>query len=341
MANYNSIQGIYEIGIGCQDARSQVEYWEQFGYRIGQTGGLSAEAANKLYGVNSALQSVRLFHQEVDHGLIRLMVWENPTNNGLEMSSIKMKGTRWGTALTADILYILNHAEEAARMDYPIEYTPAYWEVIYNKERKVRPFVEQPIGVREMLMVQPLTRQVFFQRFGYSMPEYGQINKDSHFLTSQITHAGMIIQDDSKETLRFYEETLGLLRVRDDVETTYDSSEAGRAFFKLQPEENFIVTAFDDPRSSKENLQAARSGRLYIIRFPESIKLESCFDKSQPGCLGMSLYTYRVIDIEDYFRRIQGSAAKKVSELEVNEFGERSFSFIAPDGYFWTLLSRY
>ena len=339
MTNSNSIQGIYEVGIGCVDSQTQIQYWEQFGYTVGKIGELSVAAANNLYGVNSALKSFRLEHQDADHGLIRLMEWENPINAGLQLSSMKMKGTRWATALTIDILYILNHAEEAARIGFPIKYTPAFWEVIYNKERRIRPFLEEPMGVREMMLFQPLTRQVFFQRFGYAMPNYGKINKEVPFLTSQITHAGMIVQDDSKEVLRFYDETLGLLRARDDVETTYDSSEAGKAFFELQPEEKFIVTAFDDPRSSNTNLENARSGRLYIIRFPESIKLESGFQRAQPGCLGMSLYTYRVGDIADYFHRVQASAAQKFSEIEVNEFGEKSFSFVAPDGYFWTLVS--
>jgi catechol 2,3-dioxygenase-like lactoylglutathione lyase family enzyme len=152
---------------------------------------------------------------------------------------------------------------------------------------------------------------------------------------------GMIIQDGSKETLRFYDEILGLLRVRDDVEikTTYETSEAGRLIFDLQPNEGFLVTTFDDPRSSKSDFMAARSGRLYIIRFPDSIKLAERFDEAKPGCLGMSLYTYRVRGLKDYFNRVKGSTAQNVTEIVGNEFGEESFSFVAPDGYFWTLVS--
>ncbi len=339
MQNSHSIQGIYEVCIGCQDPAQLTQYWQQFGYQIAQTGELTAEDANKLYGVNSPLKSIRFSHQNADHGLVRLMVWENLINDGLQMSSMKVKGSRWATTLTADILNIFNHVEEAIKAGLPLKYTYPHWEIIYNKERKVRPFLDTPVGVREMMLMQPLTRQVFFQRFNYTLPDYGQINENATFQTSQITHMGMVIQDDSKETLRFYEETLGLLRARDDVETTYESSEASRQIFDLQPNERFLVTAFDDPRSSKTDLQAARSGRLYIIRFPENIKLENSLTKSQPGCLGMSLYTYRVAEIEEYFHRIKASAVSKFSEIELNEFGEKSFSFVAPDGYFWTLIS--
>lgn len=338
MAQTTLIEGIYEVCIGTQDPIPLIQYWEQFGYRIGQVGELPAQAANKLYGVNSSLRSIRLYHGDADHGLIRLMVWENPTNDGLKMGSMKVKGNRWATTLTADVLNILNHVEEAVAAGLPLKYTTPHWDVIYNKEKKGRPFIDPAVGVREMLLLQPLTRQVLFERFNYTLPYYGKIN-DAAFKTSQFTHMGIVIQDDSKETLRFYEEILGLLRVRDDVETTYESSEGARQIFDLQPNERYWVTNFDDPRSSKSDLQAVRSGRLFIVRFPDSIKLESRFDEAKPGCLGMSLYTYRVRGLEVYFERVQASAAQNVTEIAGNEFGEQSFSFVAPDGYFWTLIS--
>lgn len=332
-----SIEGIYEVCIGVREPILAIQYWEQFGYRIDRMGELPATAARQLYGANSALRSIRLAHQNADHGLIRLMVWQNPTNEGLGMGSMKVKGNRWATTLTADILNILNQAEEAAKAGLSIKYTNPHWEIIYNKERKSRPFIDPAIGVREMLLLQPLTRQVLFQRFGYTLPHYGQIDDNAAFKTSQFTHMGMVIQDDSKEMLGFYEE-LGLLRSRDDVETSYESSLAGREIFELQPGEKFLVTAFDEPRSHKTDLTAARSGRLYIIRFPDSLKLDSQFEKTQPGCLGMCLYTYRVRGLKAYCDRLKATRAQNLTDIVSNEFGEQSCSFIAPDGYFWTLL---
>ncbi|MGB3512808.1 MAG: VOC family protein [Microcoleaceae cyanobacterium] len=333
-----TIEGIYEVCIGITEPLLIIQYWEQFGYRIGQIGELTAPTVNNLYGVNSSLRSIRLYHQNSDHGLIRLMVWENPTNEGLQMSSMKVKGNRWATMLTTDVLNIHNHAEDAKVGGLPIKYTAPQWEIIYKMD-KGRPFIDPAVGVREMMLLQPLTRQVLFERFNYNVPDYGNINQASAFKSSQVTHAGMVVQDDSKETLRFYEDVLGLLRSRDDDETSYESSEAARQIFDLQPGERFTVTAFDDPRSSV-NWQLARSGRMYIIRFPEAVKLEGCFDKSHPGCLGMSLYTYRVGDIDFYFHRVKNSVAEKVTDIVSNEFGEQSFSFVAPDGYFWNLVSK-
>jgi catechol 2,3-dioxygenase-like lactoylglutathione lyase family enzyme len=333
-----AIAGIYEVCIGVREPISAMQYWQQFGYRIDRMGELSADAAQKLYGVNSALRSIRLSHQSADRGLIRLMIWQNPTNDGLGMGSMKVKGNRWATTLTADVLNISNQAEEAVKAGLPIKHTNPHWEIIYHKERKSRPFLDRAIGVREMMLLQPLTRQVLFQRFGYTLPHYGQIDEHAPFKTSEFTHMGIVIQDDSKETLKFYEEVLGLLRVRDDVETSYESSLAGREIFDLRPGEKFFVTAFDDPRSSATDLMAARSGRLYIIRFPDSLQLESQFDRSQPGCLGMCLYTYRVGNLEEYRDRLQTSQAQNLTNIHSNEFGEQSLSFIAPDGYVWMLL---
>jgi catechol 2,3-dioxygenase-like lactoylglutathione lyase family enzyme len=332
------IEGIYEVCIGVREPISAIQYWEQFGYRIDRVGELSAAVAQQLYGVNSALQSIRLAHQNADHGLIRLMVWQNPTNDGLGIGSMKVKGNRWATTLTEDVLNILNHVEEAAKAGLSVKYTNPHWEIIYNKERKSRPFFDPAIGVREMLLLQPLTRQVLFQRFGYTVPDYGQIDETATFKTSQFTHMGMVIQDDSKETLKFYEEVLGLLRVRDDVETSYESSLAGREIFDLNKSEKFFVTAFDDPRSSTTDFMAARSGRLYIIRFPDSLQIESQFERAQPGCLGICLYTYRVDGLEVYCDRIKATQARNITDIISNEFGEQSCSFVAPDAYFWTLL---
>ncbi|BAZ86883.1 VOC family protein [Dolichospermum compactum] len=336
--NHPTISSIYEVCIGVPDAISAIQYWQQFGYRIGEIGELTATIAYQLYRVNSPLQTIRLYHQNADHGLIRLMIWQNPTSAGLGISSMKRKGNRWGTTLTTDILGILNHAEAAKSIGENILYTQTHWEVIYNKDQKIRPFVEPLVGVREMLLLQPFSRQVLFQRFGYDVPNYGQINDHAPLKTSQFTHVGIVVQDDSKEILKFYEEVLGLLRVRDDVKTSYESSLAGREFFHLNPGEKFIVTAFDDPGSSQTDFMAARSGRLYIISFPENITLKSCFTDAQPGCLGMCLYTYRVQEIEIYWQRVRESSAQQITEIMINEFAEKSFSFVAPDGYFWNIV---
>lgn len=97
---------------------------------------------------------------------------------------------------------------------------------------------------------------------------------------------------------------------------------------------------FDDPRSSTD-FRKARSGRLNAKTFtPNNHVTEKVFEKSSPGSLGMSLYSYRVADLSSYRSRVTASAATRVSRIVFDEFGVLSFSFIAPDGYWWQIIER-
>lgn len=338
MAQETSIGGVTEVGIGAKDAEPLVKYFEGFGYRVGQTGEISASEAKKLYGVDSKLRSIRLLHQETDHGLIRLMIWEKPVNEGLQMSRMNVLGNRWGAMMTGDIYNLQNHAEEAVAQKLPVFLVEPQRAEIYKLEKRPAPFLENYAVVREMCLIQPLTRQIMFQRFGYNLPLYGKINETSFFKSSQITHFGMVVYL-NRENLDFYDKVLGLLRVRDakDFESTYENP-SSRAIFSLAKNQKYGATDFDDPRSSATNPQNARSGRLKIIWFSPDSNLENKFEYSKPGSLGYSLYTYRVKNIEKYHQKIKASRARNVTEIQKNEFGEKSFSFIAPDGYFWTIL---
>lgn len=337
-AEQPTIGGVYEVGIGTTDPLPLIRYWQQFGYRPGPSGELSAAEALRLYGVNSRLRSIRLLHQDADHGLIRLMVWERPTSEGLGLSHMKVKGNRWGAMLTADVYNLLNHAEVASSQGLPVYYVPPQLAQIYPPERPPTPFLDPLVCVREMVLIQPLTRQVLFQRFNYQLPLYGRIDESSHFRTSQITHVGMVVQGD-RRLLDFYDHVLGLLRVRDQ-KVSGDTDPSARAIFELEPGQWYVSTDFDDPRSSATDPQKMRSGRLKIIWFPPDVRLEDKLALSRPGALGYSLYTYRVSSIEAYHARVKASTATSVTEIYLNEFGEKSFSFVAPDGYFWTLVQQ-
>ncbi|NET09053.1 MAG: VOC family protein [Merismopedia sp. SIO2A8] len=336
-----SIGGVYEICIGTQHLEATVEYWTQFGFSIGIQGDFSAGQAQILYGVHSPLTSWRLNHQNADHGLIRLMQWEQPTNEGLGLRNMRACGNRWGAMMTQDVLAIANHAEIARLSGHPIYADGPMWDVIYEMGENFRPFIDQPVGVRELLLFRPESRQFVFQRYNYHIPTYGRVNEASPLKASQFTHVGLIIQDDSKEVLHFYDEILGLMCFNEDEwVSTYDNSETARSIFNIGPGEEYASTNFDDPRSSKDDWKKARSGRLKIIRYPESLAVENVHHLARPGSLGMSLYTYRVQDINDYHQRVSQSTAQEVTPVVVNELGEPSFSFIAPDGYFWALVQH-
>lgn len=342
-----TIGGVYELCIGVPDLLEQARYWQQFGYRLGEIGELDAAAAAELYGASSAVRSVRLLHQEADHGLIRLMQWEAPAGKGLGLAPMKVVGGRWGAMLTEDVYLVSTHAQEALSAGRPVWFVEPQKQVIYRVGAEGRPFVQPDIHVREAALIQPFSRQILFERFGYTVPLYGKVNESCHFPTSQVTHAGLVVQMPlaqieagyPADLLKFYEDGLGLVRrQRGELHWADYDHAAARNIFSLEPGERYTSIDFDDPRSVPWDLAKARSGRLKIIIFPEEVKIADRRAVSRPGQLGLTLYTYRVKGIEGYRDRVSAAGATEITPLSTNEFGERSFSFVSPDGHFWTLV---
>ena len=92
-----------------------------------------------------------------------------------------------------------------------------------------------------LILIQPFSRQVFFQRCDYNLPLYGKIDESSFFQASQITHVGLLI-DDNRDHLNFYDHILGLRRGRDEKPGTSTYSKvSGRAIFSLEEHVNCQV----------------------------------------------------------------------------------------------------
>lgn len=334
-----TISGLYEVCIGVTESTllEQIRYWELFGYRIGPVGGLDARDAEALYGVNSRLRSVRLLHQDADHGLVRLMSWDKPLNEGLGLVKLLVPGSRWSATLTLDVLDIWNHAEAARRAGIPTHIVPPHYDEIY-KAPKAEPYIGQLAGVREMVVLHPFARRCFYERFGYTVPAYGKVNEASRFKASQVTHVGLVFQSDDATLPAFYTDVLGLLAQTKERLTSWDDmSESARNNFMMQPGDASYSNLIDNPRA-KPGPAGMVSGRILLRRIPSWVPVEEAFDRARPGCLGYSLYTYRVSDIDHYAGRVAASRATEVTPVLGNEFGERSFSFKAPDGNPWTLV---
>ncbi len=331
------IGGVYEVCIGVTDPLPQIRYWETLGYRIGSIGELRAGEAKALYGVDSHLRSVRLLHQDADHGLVRLFIWEKPANEGLGLTRLLTPGSRWTSTLTRDVLQLFNHAEIARRHGFDISIVSPQWSQIYDFG-KSEPFIGDVCGVRELIILQPFARQMFFERFGYNLPYYGCINEAAKFKTSQITHSGLVFQSDDARAVMFYSDVLGLKPVIVEQLQTYDMLDEGwRQLYGMQPGDVYYGTTFDAPYSG-DTPDSVVSGRLLLRRIPNHIKTDDLTYRSRPGSLGYSLFTYRVADINAWHARVASSSATDVTGVMTNEFGELSFSFTAPDGSFWTLI---
>lgn len=333
------VGGLYEACVGVPDLAAAIADFERYGCRIGRLGELDASAARALYGHDSALRSARLLHQDADHGLVRLMQWERPRNAGLGVGpDLRCIGSRWGVRLTASVMNIANHAQRALDSGAELTLIEPILAVIgeVSGERAAIPFRDELVGVREMVVLQPHYRQVFFERFGYDSPLYGRIDPHCLFRTSQHTHFGMMIANDDHRVLEFYDEVLGLKRWF-DAERPWEQATGSRRIFGLEEGETHWMVDFDDPRSGHA-LAERRSGKLKVVRFSRGSRLPDLMDRSRPGCLGYSVYTWRVRGIAQLQRRVAASGARDVTDVLPDEFGALSFGFTAPDGYPWILI---
>lgn len=329
------VGGLFEALYAVRDPVTALRYWQSFGYRVGAEGRLEAAAAKQLYGVNASVRSIRLNHQRADHGLVRLMVWDQKQGDGLAARPIRGVGTRWTGQKIQDMARLNDHVQAALALDEKV-WTVAPFFVGFTPKEQLAPFAEAIPGAREMVALSAQARQVFIEFVGRDLPLYGQVDPNCLFRTSQFTHQCLIVQDDSAKCLDFYDDTLGMARLN-DLTTKYRPDVGPNRIFDLAEGEDFHVVDFDDPRSSNAPAER-RSGRLKIIRLEERYAAPDWRDLSRPGNLGYTGNTLRVSDLEGMHEKVAGAGATGVTEIVADEFGRRAFSFDSPDGYFWTAL---
>lgn len=337
MSEAACVKGLYEVMAGVADLDAAIAYWGAHGFTPGARGQLDAKHAAQLYGHDSAVSSVRLQHQDSDHGLIRLMKWDRPRSGGLGMTRFRVAGSRWGAMMTRSAYNVMNHVEAAAKRNQPIDVVPPVFASIYQRDQTPRPFAAPLLGVREMALVQPEARQVYFERFGYDNALYGKVNDASLMRTSQITHFGMVIRHDEHAVLDFYDKVLGLKRTADD-HVPYEMTVGSRAIFDIPEGEPHWLVDFDDPRSG-DTPANRRSGRLKILRFPEKAAMPDLRASARAGAPGFGNYVWRCVDPEKLRARALSGGATAAGEVLPDEFGVSAFSCDAPDGYAWTFVA--
>jgi hypothetical protein len=322
------VGGLHELIHGVVSLDDAISWWGRFGYRVGPTGELSAGNALRTYGVRSAVRSVRLLHGDSDHGLIRLMQWEHPTGPGIGVAPLRALGSRWGAMLNTNLLAVQNHCEQA-----DLAGQPQYWVPSVRQDpagQNAAPFLSDGIHVREMALCRGETRQVLFQRFGYSNPTYGAVVTEAAFPTSQVTHAGLVtVGDPETAGVFFYERALGLLKTRDGSVSGYDDV-ASRLLFELTPTESYRCWDFDDPTSAPEPAKW-KSGRLKFIHFDEH-RVNDVRAETRLGALGLTAYSWRVTNVGDALKACETHGGTVIGD-GANEFAEHSARILAPDGH--------
>ena len=333
--------GLYEVFVGTRDASAASSWWAAFGYQVEAEASLEAGLAQALYGHRSAARVIRL-RGSADHGLVRLIEWETPANEGLGTISLRHAGNRWTGQFARSILDIANHAAAAAKAGSPItagelmfiDMGSAYAHLFGGKAPQ--PFADPLIALREMPLFGPESRQVFLERFGYDSPLLGTFADDSLLRTTQIVQGCMIVVSDDPDIFGFYERVLGL-RKSFDKPVLWEEAQASRAAFALTEGEIHWNVDLDEPRSG-QTLADRRSGRIKAFRFSPRWPTPDVYDRASPGALGMSNYTWRVRDIGEARSRAAAAGASGVTEILEDEFGARAISLRAPDGYHWTFI---
>lgn len=321
-----TISGLYENCVATRDVAVALRYWREFGFRPVAEGALDAARAGRLYGYASGLRSVRLQNGDSrDHGLVRVLAWDQARDEGLGTAPPLTVGGRWFIHNTRDIWYVYDAFDDARQSGEPWVHSVPSRAVVGGTGKIGTSVLDRPFGVRELMVLGPETRQAFFQRYGYERKHYGVIPPDSPMGTSEATHSSYIVRDDSHGA--FYVEALGLEVINELHESGGDK--AGNAdTLMMEREQRFTIMGFRSP-----------GHEVGLIQFYRPLwETPDLFPRSRPGSLGLSLSTFRVAGLAAYRERVVARGATEVTEIVPNEFGEATFSFVAPDRVFWTLI---
>jgi len=338
MSEAGNIQGIYENIIGVRERETALRYWAELGYQPVKEGRLEANQAESLYGIKAGLTALRLQNGATNtHGMLRLWLWDKPLAPGLGLVRPLTVGSRWFTSRTADIMQLRDAYMDAVAQGEKWLVSDLVRNIIRQGQQGAG-FYERFVGVREMMVLGAETRQVFFQRYGYDVPGYGVLDPASPLAVSEGTHMGIVVPDLTQ--LDFYTEVLGLkLENRYEVpaaqpdprsEVVVPGNNPDLHVLMRRPGETYAYATLVTPQ--------AKVGRIYLV-MPQDPRPDMR-DQARPGVAGLCLATYRVSNLTEYHQRVSESKAGEVSSVQSNEFGESSFSFTAPDGVKWALLSQ-
>lgn len=335
-----AIGGLYEVCFGVPDLAAAASYWAAYGFCVdGVAVRLNSDAAYRLYRTNSGLTSLRLRHLDADHGLIRLMCWDNAMGEGVGLAGLRGHGSRWVGQFVTSVLEIANHVELARSQGIKIDDLPPNFIGLSSyrpsdlSRRSTQPFRETVIGLRQYTIFQSFWRQVLLERFHYCDSDMGTIAHAALLPSSQIINANFMIQSDDESVFSFYEDVLGLKCALEE-KVTWEEATASRIVFNLEPNEVHQCYIYEDPRADIHN-NKHRPGRLYLFRFPSGAPMHDYIKESQPGYLGCSLFTWRVADAAEFRSLCVAAKCEAVSNLEKDEFGSLAFRAVTPDGMTW------
>jgi len=324
------ISGVYEVMVGTRDAEAQIEYFAQFGFAAVRDVRLSPEQAKAIYGVESALRSIRLQNGTVDaHGLLRILEWEEPLGPGVGYAPPETVGQRMAVMRTHDILRIYDVFSDLRNQSkQPWLPTEPVYDDLYDMDKGQYTIKNRRVGVREMAVYGELFNHVFFQRYGYTIPGYGTISDGSPLKSSEFTHHDFNVSGDLDVVTDYYETVLGLI-AEDPLAIDGDWLAGPRVVFGMEPGESHYYQGFVSPNNISGKL------KFFSARDPEFVRDRS--GNQRVGELGITLHSFFTPKLQMVHDLAKQNDLEPTDIVE-NEFGEQSFLFVGPDGVSWQIL---
>jgi len=326
------ISGVYEVMVGTDNAQQLVEYFTEFGFSVTRDASIDAHSAQKLYGVQSGLRSIRMQNGAVDsHGLLRILEWKQPLGPGVGYAPPETVGQRMAVMLTRDIFRLYDTFQDLReKAGQPWLSTEPVFDDLYGLDSGKISIKDRRVGVRENAVYGQVFNHVFFQRYGYTVPGYGTINEAAPLQTSEFTHHDFIVKGDLAQVTGYYVSVLGLRAENDPVVDGDWQKGPGRVFL-MEPGESHWYRGFVSPNNVCGKL------KFFSALDPEHVRDRS--RRQRVGELGITLHSLYTPELE-FVHELATEHGLKPSAILENEFSEQSFVFTGPDGATWQILDQ-
>jgi len=184
------------------------------------------------------------------------------------------------------------------------------------------------VTTREMAVYGEEFNHLFYQRFGYTIPGYGNIHLNTKLGTSEITHHDLFVRLDSLNQLDYLVTALGL---EADGPPALEGEwlEGPRTLYMLRPGETYWFQTFRSPNNICGKL------RFFMPVDPRA-------DKSalqRPGYDGITAHTFYTPRLNVLWTQVT-EANLSPTPIMPNEFGERCFVFRGPEGNTWQIIEK-
>jgi hypothetical protein len=325
------ISGLYEVMLAVKDADFSIKYFNEYGFRVVDSVAISAAAALKLYGVNSALKTYRMQNGDMDsHGLLRLWVWEKPLGDGLGYVMPETIGQRMAVMKTTDIIRLYDLYMALRDKKEPWLPTEPIADDLFglNKPEKLS-FFQRPVLVRENAVYGAFFTHVFFQRYGYEIPGYGTINPDAPLKTSEFTHHDFFIKAKSMDEINYLSSALGL-KAEKEPEIDGDFLQGPKRVFRMPDGYSHWYQGFVSPNNI--------CGKLKFF-IPRALKPDAS-EHQRVGELGMTMHSFHTPKLDMVYGLVKKDSRLTATAIVKNELGERCFNFSDQTGVSWQIIEK-